>query len=143
MRPDTLHLTLVFIGQVAQERLPGLLEIAADVRVASFVLDFDLEACWRHNRIAHLGASRPPEALFALVRQLEGGLEAGGLAFDRRPYVPHVTLIRNAGCGVDRSGKENPAPEPVSWPVRDFVLVRSSLRPEGARYEQIGAWPLF
>jgi 2'-5' RNA ligase len=80
-----------------------------------------------------------PPALLELVGQLELRLTAAGIAFDRRPYVPHITLLRKADCNP---GIENPALAPIRWPARDFVLVRSSLRSGGALYEQMGRWPL-
>jgi RNA 2',3'-cyclic 3'-phosphodiesterase len=138
-RPDTLHLTLVFVGEIAVERLPELLAAAAGVAVPTFEVLFDHSDCWRHNHVAHLGASLSPPALLELVGQLESRLSSAGIAFDRRPYVPHITLLRKADCSP---GIENPALAPIRWLARDFVLVRSSLRSGGALYEQIGRWPL-
>jgi len=138
-RPDTLHLTLVFIGETAVDKLPELLAAAAGVAVQKFEVLFDRSDCWRHNHIAHLGASLSPPALLELVGQLESRLSSAGIPFDRRPYVPHITLLRKADCSP---GKENPALAPIRWPARDFVLVRSSLRSGGALYEQMGRWPL-
>jgi 2'-5' RNA ligase len=138
-RPDTLHLTLVFVGDIAVEQLPELLAAAAAVAVPRFEVLFDRSDCWRHNHVAHLGASLSPPALLELVGQLESRLSSAGIAFDRRPYVPHITLLRKADCSP---GIENPALVPIRWLARDFVLVRSSLRSGGALYEQIGRWPL-
>lgn len=145
--PDTLHLTLVFVGDVENSRLRELADAAVRVKCPAFAVVFDREACWRHNHIAHLGVARPPEALFELVEQLSSNLKAAEICFDRRPYKPHITLIRKADCARfssrgDETSNENPALEPIRWSARDFVLVRSSLRPGGARYEQLGHWPL-
>jgi 2'-5' RNA ligase len=137
--PDTLHLTLVFIGEIALDRLPELLTAAAGIAVPKFDVLLDRSDCWRHNRVAHLGASQSPPALLELVGQLESRLSAAAIPFDRRPYVPHITLLRKADCNPRI---ENPALAPIRWPARDFVLVRSSLRSGGALYEQIGRWPL-
>ncbi len=142
-RPDTLHLTLVFLGDVEVGRLPELNLAVARVNCPGFDLAFDQEACWRHNRVAHLGASQPPPGLFDLVDRLSAQLRDAGFAFDTRPYVPHITLIRRADCArFPKPSNENPAPEPIPWSAREFVLVKSSLRPEGARYEPMGRWPL-
>jgi 2'-5' RNA ligase len=137
MRDDTLHLTLLFIGDIDESRLPDLSAMAAGLRVVDFDLTLDQVVCWRHNRVGLLAASRIPDALRTLVSALEQGLSDLEIPFDRRPYRPHVTLIRNADC---KSG--NPALEPISWAARDFVLVRSTLRADGARYEELGRWPL-
>jgi len=149
MRPDSIHLTLVFVGQVDVRHIPDLLAMAGQQRVEGFTTLFDKAECWRHNHIGCLGAGETPENLLALVQALEGGLKALDIPFDRRPYKPHITLLRNADCrreeaGPEREGKakNTPAPEAVAWPARDFVLVKSSLRPEGALYEELGRWPL-
>ncbi|MEW5769767.1 MAG: RNA 2',3'-cyclic phosphodiesterase [Pseudomonadota bacterium] len=145
MRPDSLHLTLVFVGAVMAGRIPELLAVAGDVQVGGFETVFDQPECWRHNRIACLGASEVPDGLRELVGGLEAGLLGLGMPFDRRPYKPHITLLRNADCrraAAAEGEKENPASGPLRWPARDFVLVRSSLRPDGARYEELGRWPL-
>ncbi len=145
-RPDSVHLTLVFVGTVEEGRLPELKAMAEALRVEHFDTDYDLVECWRHNHIGCLGASQPPEPLFALVKGLETGLKALGIPFDRRPYKPHVTLLRKADCHKQadsgEGGKENPALGPIRWPARDFMLVKSSLRPDGALYEELGRWPL-
>jgi RNA 2',3'-cyclic 3'-phosphodiesterase len=138
-RAETIHLTLVFIGEIGVERLPEIFAAAAGVAVPRFEVSFDQVDCWRHNHIAHLGAGEAPPALRELVRQLEGRLGAAGIPFDRRAYVPHITLLRRADCNPQM---ENPALAPIRWPARDFILVRSSLRSGGALYEQMGRWPL-
>ena len=138
-RPDSIHLTLVFIGEITVERLPELFAAAAAVAVAKFEVLFDRVECWRHNRIAHLGASQVPPALRELVGQLEARLDDAGVRFDHRTYVPHITLLRHADCHPQI---KNPASAPIRWPARDFILVRSSPRSGGALYEQMGRWPL-
>ncbi len=138
-RPETLHLTLVFIGDLAATRLPEVLAVAESVTTPGFDIVFDRSNCWHHNQIAHLGTSHTPAPLTELVQQLETGLDEAGINFDRRPYLPHITLLRKADC---KTPMENPASEPIRWHARDFVLVSSSLRPGGALHEQMGRWPL-
>lgn len=142
-RPDSIHLTLVFIGQVDQARIPELLAMAQAIQVAHFDIDFDKAECWRHNHIGCLGTTGMPDHLPALVKALESGLKVLEIPFDKRPYKPHITLLRKADCRRE-GGEEmkNPALRPIRWPARDFVLVKSSLRPDGARYEELGRWPL-
>ena len=137
MRPETLHLTLVFVGELAPERLPEMQALAANIVVEKFEVLFDRADCWRHNRIARLGASQSPAALLELVGQLESRMDRAGIRFDRRPYVPHITLLRKAECAAP-----DPAPEPISWLARDFVLLDSVSRTGEARYALRGRWPL-
>jgi 2'-5' RNA ligase len=137
MRDDSLHLTLVFVGNVAETRLTELASLAGSFRGSAFTLTLDLTDCWAHNRIGCLTASQTPQPLLVLVRFLERGVIHLGLPLEQRPFHPHVTLVRNANC---KNG--NPALEPIRWVARDFVLVRSTLRANGARYEELGRWPL-
>lgn len=140
MREDSLHCTLVFIGNIDAGRLPDLQVAAAGIQLPGFRLLFDQAGCWRHNQIAYLGMRQVPEALQLLQSTLVTRLKTAGFKTERREYHPHLTLLRKAECAG--ATKENPATEPVGWAVRDFVLVRSSMSANGSRYEQIGQWPL-
>lgn len=136
-RAETLHLTLVFVGNLPREHLLALQAVAAGVRVPAFTLTLDRTDCWPHNRIAHATASQPPHALLDLVCALERGLDGLGIPFDHRPYKAHVTLLRKTDCR-----RADPPIEPIVWPARDFVLVESELGTEGARYLILGRYPL-
>jgi len=143
-REDTLHATLVFIGDIALDRLPSLLAVAEGIQTPSFDIDFDAGGCWKHNRIAYLGMRQLPEALQNLHFEFAARVGAAGFEIEKRPFSPHITLIRKAACGnatMENPINKNPA-EPVTWTVRDFVLVKSSIGANGSRYEQIGRWPL-
>ena len=148
-RPETIHLTLVFIGDLGRQRLPELLERLDAVAAPSFRVEFDRADCWRHNKIAYLAPSRPPDALFSLVARLESLLDDLAIAFDRRPYRPHVSLIRKAVCpkANPASGRVPESPEwddlrPIMWSAKRFVLVESVPIPEGVRYDELGSFGL-
>lgn len=57
-----------------------------------------------------------------------------------RPFRGHLTLARTRRPG-SLSGLPAPAVE-SRWDVRELTLVRSELRPTGARYEVVERWPL-
>lgn len=135
-RPETIHQTLAFLGDCEPARL-GEVETAADrVPPRTFELVLDRAGLWQHNRIAWAGASTVPGALEALVAELRAVLAEARFAFDRKPFVPHITLVRKA-----RSDSPLPQLEPVRWPVNGFVLVRSVLRPGGSDYVIQQRWP--
>lgn len=138
MRPDTLHLTLVFLGDVAAHRLETLRLAAEEVQAESFGLVFDAARYWGHNHIAFAVPSAPPAPLPALAQALEERLRAHRFRFDRRDYRAHVTLLRHAKW----TDAPLPALPPVRWPVREFVLVRSLHDGDGARYEVLARFPL-
>ena len=137
MRLDSLHLTLVFVGAVSPDQLGVLQEVAGKIRSEPFDLRLDRVGCWPHNRIVWVGCSKLPTRQHRLSDALTSGLEQAGFVLDKRPFVPHVTLVRNARC--------DSLPElvqPILWRVSDFVLVESFLQPSGARYRELDRWPL-
>jgi len=132
-----IHLTLVFLGNVERSRMARIEEIAAAVTAPSFELNVDRVEYWRHNRIVWAGVEHSPEALAALVARLAQPLTSEGFRFDERPYVPHITLLRDA-----RRPPPAAAVPAVAWPVARFALVESAPRERGRVYEVVREWPL-
>lgn len=139
MRAPNVHLTLVFLGDVAVARIDALKAVAGEVTAPPFVMTLNRLGWWRHNRVAWAAPEVTPEPLLTLVDRLQNGLRNADFAFDDRPsYAPHVTLLRNAHC----QGVELPPLAPIEWAAGEFVLVQSVTREEGATYEAVGRWPL-
>ena len=138
MRRDTLHLTLAFIGSIAPERLAQIKDIAAAIRLPSFGPPFYRLECLPRKKIAWASAGALTAELQELAANLNAQLKAAGFRTEERPFAAHVTLLRNANCtaGVTDDSLH------IEWPVRDFVLVESELKSEGASYRIIGRWPL-
>jgi 2'-5' RNA ligase len=134
-RADSIHMTLAFLGDCEPGRLDELKAVAAGVSVGPFELVLDENGYWKHNRIAWAGASQIPAALETLVSDLRAALAAARFAFDPKPFVPHVTLVRKA-----QPGFVMPALEPIRWQVTGFVLVRSVMRPAGSDYLVEARW---
>ena len=128
-RPESLHLTLVFHGSTMPDKIEPLSGMMDSIRVPAFVLRFDRSGWFRHTGVAWLGATSTPEPLIELQHALARGATRIGFSLDVRPYVPHLTLARNA---------QRPPPPmigaPVDWPVASFALVASELLPDGPRY---------
>lgn len=134
---ENIHLTLVFLGNLPRERLAALEILGPTVRGRRFDLTVDRLEYWRHNRILWAGTSACPEALQALVSSLQEAVAGAEFRFDRRPYVPHVTLLRNA-----RRAPMNERCSAVAWPVDGFALVESAPRERGRAYQVLRTWPL-
>jgi len=134
-RAESIHLTLAFLGDCDAGRLGALKAAAAGVRVRPFELVLDEQGLWNHNRIAWVGARETPEALEVLVTELRTALAGAQFAFDPKPFVPHVTLVRKALPGVAM-----PALGPIRWHVDGFVLVRSVMRSGGSDYLVESRW---
>ncbi|NWG38846.1 MAG: RNA 2',3'-cyclic phosphodiesterase [Hydrogenophilaceae bacterium] len=136
MKPDTLHMTLVFLGDTPVEKVAVLREIAAAMDTRKFEVTLNHASCWRHNKVGFLSPEDSPPELLQLVYGLEDKLEEAGIAFDERPYKPHLTLLRNTRCTTQV------AFAPIHWHIEEFVLVSSTTRETGPAYQLIGRWPL-
>lgn len=132
-----IHLTLVFLGAVARDRLDGLEALAATVEGAAFSLEINQVDYWRHNRIVWAGVRDCPDVLTGLVKRLEHALAGVGFRLNQRPYVPHITLLRDAR----RAPAQNRL-APVAWPVSEFALVESVQLDNSQLYEVLQSWRL-
>ena len=135
MRRDTLHVTLAFLGEIPEGRVADACKVADDVAAGPFDLTLDRLGYWQHNRILWAGGVSP--RLTFLADELGKGLRAADFALDVRPFVAHLTLLRDARCETAPT-----LSKPIEWPAREFVLAESRLSREGARYEIVGRWPL-
>ena len=132
-----IHLTLVFLGDLPRDLVSELERLASALRARRFALAVDRLEYWRHNRILWAGCGASPEALQVLVERLRDALAAAGYHFDRRAYVPHVTLLRNARAAP--AAGHCPA---VTWPVTEFALVESAPRERARVYQVLRSWSL-
>ncbi len=123
-REDAIHLTLAFLGEADPQ---GALATARAVRMRETSLPIDVARYWNHNRIVWAGPGAVPLELAALARALG----------ETRKFAGHVTLVRKA-----HPPAQLPPLPPLAWPVREFVLVNSTLGPEGPSYEVLERFAL-
>jgi RNA 2',3'-cyclic 3'-phosphodiesterase len=103
----------------------------------SFELTIDALRFWSHNRIAWAGAREVPAALDMLVTRLGARLREAGFRIDERPYVPHITLVRDT-----RRAPAERVLERIVWRATDFVLVESVRHDNRTAYQVLERWPL-
>jgi 2'-5' RNA ligase len=136
VRPEALHVTLRFLGDIDPARVAPLASGAerelAGLRPFSLRLGpLELLPSPRRPRVVALGLE--PEAKLAeLAAAVERAVVAEGFAPEARPFRAHLTL----GRVRDR---EAPAVAGVAVPAEEFaveevVLFRSELSPGGSRY---------
>jgi RNA 2',3'-cyclic 3'-phosphodiesterase len=127
VKPERLHLTLHFLGDVPADRLPRLVR-ALTARAEPFTLALGQGEVWS-NGVALLRPETTPPVLVRLHAALRSGLEQLQLPVEPRPYRAHVTLARRAHGAI-------PPPQGpgLRWRIDSgYVLVRSL--PGGAGYE--------
>jgi 2'-5' RNA ligase len=134
--PSNLHITLNFLGMVDADTRDCLEQTAGDIVTPPFELTLDRFGYWPRPRVMWLGCDETPEPLGELVKALNKVVEQCGLQPERRPYHPHLTLLRKA-----KQAPTVAAPE-LKWQVNDFVLVESASTPGGVEYRVLRTWPL-
>lgn len=147
-KPDALHLTLRFLGEVdaaSVDAVSGAVERAARGR-KPFALRLARVEAFPNGpspRVVWAGVEGRLDALEALRQAVEAELEEAGFARERRRFVPHVTLARVRG-GVrpdEAAGLRSALPgAPLTAPdftVERAVLIHSTLTPQGSVYRTI------
>lgn len=123
------HLTLGFIGSVAELRLPEVVAAANGIDFPPGRLKLDQLGYFPRSKTLWLGPSKTPSELAELACDLNQALSAAGLPGDRRPLRAHLSLARKV-VRPPRLGRVS-APD---WPWESFHLLSSDTRPTGAVY---------
>jgi 2'-5' RNA ligase len=141
--PESLHLTLRFLGNVATAELAQLVERAQDAvaRCAPFALTLGAPLAFPSPRRAKVVAlsAQPESALEELAAQLERAAVAQGLAPEARGFRAHLTLGR---VRAQRLPALDAAAPEAAQDVRELVLFRSDLARDGAHYTPLATLAL-
>lgn len=140
-RPEQLHLTTVFLGDTDTTLIPSVSSIISEVaaRRPAPVLE-GAEIVYlphaRHVRVVALAFSDREQAAAGLAQELKERLAPLGFAFEQRPFLPHVTLLR--------SGKPFRAQSDPPWlaqqKLEQIVLRLGRLTYYASHLEAKGAW---
>lgn len=146
VRPEQLHLTLAFLGEVQQETCAPLSSLLAQVNFAPFRLDFGRLGCFPSRglpRVLWVGLQPQPQ-LLQLARSVSSAAVSCGLALEARPFFPHITLARckepdrqAVTALLDSQLLEE---LPPFW-VQEFLLFESRLTSQGAVHQVLQRYP--
>ncbi|NBC34716.1 MAG: RNA 2',3'-cyclic phosphodiesterase [Alphaproteobacteria bacterium] len=147
VKPESLHLTLRFIGEVeggAAEDLDAALR-----RLSAPAFSFRLSG------VGHFGPDRKPQMLWAGVERndalifaqerVERAVVAAGQPASERKFKPHVTLARLKEPSLPRVRRwlgEHGLFQTEDIRADRVVLYRSHLGTDGAHYEPLAEYPL-
>lgn len=134
---DDVHMTLQFLGNVPEERIPALEKVASELVASEFQITLTHLGCWSRPRVAWCAPDETPAALTKLVSDLGRLLADVGYPPEHRPYRAHLTLARKV-----RSMPETRLAAPIVWKAREFVLVESRAVAEPPRYQVLTRWAL-
>jgi 2'-5' RNA ligase len=135
---DQWHVTLRFFGQVDEVTEVTLRAALRQTAVAASTVEVSAGPAPRG--LGRAVWALPVEGLETLAKRIADVTAKMGQPAPDRRFRGHITLARGRRPGT----VAELAASPVSarWTVREITLVRSDLRPEGARYEVVGRWPL-
>lgn len=114
------HVTLAFIGDFDERRIPELQQAASEIPVEPFRLRFDRAEYWPRPKVAALVAQTVPSELEDLVSSLHSILTDAGVLVDEQRFRPHITIVRRA-----RPFETERLAQPVTVEWSGFELIES------------------
>lgn len=149
-RPGNWHVTLKFLGEVEQARLPELGTALRGVCFGPFALGLGAAGYFPSltrggPRTLWAGLSVGAEDCAQLAARVDAALAARGFAPEAKPFRAHVTLGRvkalEAGDDWELVGRELGRETFPAAGLSRFVLWRSVLGPEGPKYAALEIFP--
>ena len=162
-RPESLHVTLKFIGEQPPERVEAITERLRRVEGSAFEIHaggYGFFPTAKAPRVFWIGIHAGPQ-LTELAEKLDVATAELGIPREDRPFSPHLTLAR-AGAGR-RSGspKRRKGDGPNAkfamlekrlavmgdldfgkMTAREFILYQSQLSPKGSKYTKLQRFAL-
>jgi len=141
VRPEHLHLTLVFLGSIADAHVPSVVDaLGRDVNRPPFEMILDGVGVFPSRgapRALWIGLTAGAPELSDLQRLMAERVIALGIAIEDRPFRPHLTLGRwRASHPADRDRALAAAPSGAiaRVPVECATLYESRLSSSGPTY---------
>jgi len=134
-----LHITLAFLGSRPAAELGAIADALRDAAAGAGEIVLAAER-YRETRSVGMVVLRDETGEGGrLAERLFDGLEGLGVyERERRPWLPHVTVVRFR----TRPRLDPPAPDLGTFGPSDGAVYMSALRPSGAQYEVLESVPL-
>jgi len=132
IRSENLHLTLAFIGEYNNPE--DIMDALSPVSFAPFVIKIDGAGNFYDTYWAGIA---PNDDLFQCVRRIRHALAENTIPYDRKKFLPHITLVRNAQfpAGIAPLLEHLPV---AGMKVEKIDLMRSDRGKNGMIYTAIG-----
>jgi 2'-5' RNA ligase len=161
VRPESLHVTLKFIGEKSEDEVDKIKQVLATIAAESVGLNFRGYGFFpgaRAPRVFWVGSEGGPK-LASLAATVDETLARLGIPKEEHAFNAHLTLARGGrGSGSPRSQKGDspnlsfqrlqeklavlPAPEFGTMTAREFFLYQSQLSPGGSKYTKLAGFAL-
>lgn len=130
VRPENLHLTLVFLGSVDEGELPALIALLDRLSAATPPARLEVGGSGRFHAAAWIGVQGDVHVLASLA----GALRAELGRADARPFHGHVTVARFRDPRRSRRLRLPPCGPLGAFDAREVTLFRSDTLPDAPRY---------
>jgi 2'-5' RNA ligase len=160
VRPESMHVTLKFIGEKPSEAVEEIKQALSTVRAGAIEISFRGYGFFptsKAPRVFWVGIGAGPE-LAALAKSVDEATALLGVPREEHEFNPHLTLARRGGSGAPRwrkDDRENPTFQRLqerlaamrglefgTMTAREFFLYQSQLMRGGARYTKIARFGL-
>ena len=151
VRAEQMHLTLRFIGEVADDFAQEVKASLQAIKSASFNVRLQGVGYFpprRAPRVLWVGLAEDQaeiQRLKQLYERVEQQLVSIGVEPEKRAFSPHITLARLNNSPAAQTGefvRQNSGFATESLHVTHFHLYASTLHPQGARYERLASYAL-
>jgi 2'-5' RNA ligase len=147
-RPDQMHITLKFIGELPVDMVAELCALVADSVADVAPFEFRLEGLGRfpvrgsNPRVLWAGCGGNVEPLITIAQQIDAACaEVLAVPPETKGFRPHVTLARSTKRTTSESAEQLDA-EIDAWSGRELakvtakrvIIYESTLAPDGASY---------
>ena len=151
-RPEGLHVTLKFVGEVNDAKVQEIRSALAGVRAQPFEVKFSGAGFFptpKSPRVFWIGVDGG-DALSHLARAVDNVTHQLGIAKEERAFSPHLTLAR-AGSGSGSAHQLRPLqyllekeemPQFGTMTAQEFWLYRSELARGGAKYTKLESYQI-
>jgi 2'-5' RNA ligase len=156
VRPESLHVTLKFIGEKSEESVENIKLALSSIQANPIEITlrgYGFFPTPKAPRVFWIGIESGPQ-LAALAKAVDDAVAALEVPREDHPFSPHLTLARGGrrsgapgwrkGDGPNLSFKRlqeklstRPVPEFGTMTAREFFLYQSQLLRGGARYTKI------
>ena len=145
--PETLHLTLRFLGECSEEICLALRSGLQKIASLPFSLALNGVGAFpsvQRPRVLWAGLDSGPE-IYTLQKQIESLAGSLGIAPETSPFSPHLTLARlkyPAPAETARFLLKFRGLNGAPFEIKEFHLYSSRLSPKGAEHRKEATFPL-